>query len=206
MGTSSRSYPTFPSLSLPHTTTPQKLFITLVAVVGLHLYFTDLIRESYKQYEILLIVLFLGFLIFVASEALLFISFFWASFHTLTSPSIGIFGIEQFFVPDPCQLAWSNTVLLSHAAVSLGGAFVSMEISISYLLYFSSFSFCLAWAFISLQIQEFWLFGVHINDNIFASLFFTLTGLHFFHLVVGLTLLSLVFYAHTFPYRQLKVG
>merc|ERR1711953_1211588 len=55
-----------------------------------------------------------------------------------------------------------------------------MEISISYLLYFSSFSFCLAWAFISLQIQEFWLFGVHINDNIFASLFFTLTGLHFF--------------------------
>merc|ERR1711953_185304 len=57
------------------------------------------------------------------------------------------------------------------AAVSLGGAFVSMEISISYLLYFSSFSFCLAWAFISLQIQEFWLFGVHINDNIFASLF-----------------------------------
>jgi len=47
---------------------------------------------------------------------------------------------------------------------------------------------------------------VHINDNIFASLFFTLTGLHFFHLVVGLTLLSLVFYAHTFPYRQLKVG
>merc|ERR1711993_205563 len=79
-------------------------------------------------------------------------------------------------------------------------------ISISYLLYFSSFSFCLAWAFISLQIQEFWLFGVHINDNIFASLFFTLTGLHFFHLVVGLTLLSLVFYAHTFPYRQLKVS
>ena len=89
------------------------LFNFFFAVVGLHLYFTDLIRESYKQYEILLIVLFLGFLIFVASEALLFISFFWASFHTLTSPSIGIFGIEQFFVPDPCQLAWSNTVLLS---------------------------------------------------------------------------------------------
>ena len=107
-------------------------------------------------------------MIFVASEALLFISFFWASFHTLTSPSIGIFGIEQFFVPDPCQLAWSNTVLLSHAAVSLGGAFVSMEISISYLLYFSSFSFCLAWAFISLQIQEFWLFTttLHFHSSI----------------------------------------
>merc|ERR1712073_42770 len=91
----------------------------------------------------------------------------------------------------------SNMKSISYALMSRYSGWT--YISISYLLYFSSFSFCLAWAFISLQIQEFWLFGVHINDNIFASLFFTLTGLHFFHLVVGLTLLSLVFYAHTFP-------
>merc|ERR1711910_177990 len=64
------------------------LFNFFFAVVGLHLYFTDLIRESYKQYEILLIVLFLGFLIFVASEALLFISFFWASFHTVCAMAL----------------------------------------------------------------------------------------------------------------------
>ena len=39
------------------------------------------LRELNKKYEILLIVLFLIFLIFIISEGLLFISFFWTSFH-----------------------------------------------------------------------------------------------------------------------------
>jgi len=178
----------------------------ILLAISLHFYFWDLLRESYKQYEILLIVLFLGFLIFLASEALLFISFFWASFHSLSSPSLGIFGVEGFYVPDPCQLTFANTLLLSNAAVSLGGAFVSLEISISFLIFFSLFSFILAWMFISLQIKEFWSMGLHINDNVFGSVFFTLTGLHFFHLVVGLILLSLFFWCCTFSYRQLKIS
>merc|ERR1711907_158580 len=48
------------------------------------------LRELNKKYEILLMVLFLVFFLFLASEALLFISFFWASFHSLSSPSLGI--------------------------------------------------------------------------------------------------------------------
>merc|ERR1712146_656293 len=41
---------------------------------------------------------------------------------------------EGFYLPDPCELTFANTLLLSNAAVSLGGAFVSLEIS-SNLLY-----------------------------------------------------------------------
>merc|ERR1712226_1314434 len=55
-----------------------------------HFWFRDLLREFTKKYEILLLVLFLVFLLFLASEALLFISFFWASFHSLSSPTLGI--------------------------------------------------------------------------------------------------------------------
>merc|ERR1712073_22835 len=95
--------------------------------------------------------------------------------------------------PDPCQLTFANTLLLSNAAVSLGGAFVSLEISSSFLIYFSLFSFILAWTFISLQIKEFRIMGLSINDSVYSSLFFFLTGLHFFHLLVGLFLLSLFF-------------
>merc|ERR1712127_693645 len=58
-------------------------------VIAFHFWLRDLLREFYKKYEILLMVLFLFFL-FLASEALLFISFFWASFHSLSSPSLGI--------------------------------------------------------------------------------------------------------------------
>merc|ERR1712115_70984 len=110
------------------------------------------IKRSKKKYEILLMVLFLVFFLFLASEALLFLSFFWASFHSLSSPSLGICPGEGFYVPDPCELTFANTLLLTNAAVSLGGAFVSLEISSSFLIFFSLFSFILAWTFISLQI------------------------------------------------------
>merc|ERR1712048_415881 len=157
----------------------------------------DLLREFYKKYEILLMVLFLVFFLFLVSEALLFVSFFWASFHSLSSPSLGVWPGEGFYVPDPCELTFANTLLLSNAAVSLGGAFVRLEISSSFLIFFSLFSFILAWTFISLQIKEFRIMGLSINDSVYSCLFFFLTGLHFFHLLLGL-LLSLLFWGCSF--------
>merc|ERR1712066_398698 len=167
-------------------------------IITLHFWFRDLLREINKKYEILLMVLFLVVFLFLASEALLFISFFWASFHSLSSPSLGICPGEGFYVPDPCELTFANTLLLPNAAVSLGGAFVSLQISSSFLIFFSLFSFILAWTFISLQIKEFRVMGLTINDSVYSCLFFFLTGLHFFHLVVGLFLLSLFFWGCSF--------
>merc|ERR1711955_84293 len=88
----------------------------------------------------------------------------------------------------------ANTLLLSNAAVSLGGAFVSLEISSQFIIFFSLFSFILAWTFISLQIKEFRIMSLLINDSVYSSLFFFLTGLHFFHLFLGLFLCCLVFW------------
>merc|ERR1719198_1923573 len=154
-----------------------------------------------KKYEVLLIILFLVFFLFLVSEGLLFVSFFWTSFHSLSSPTLGVWPGEGFYVPDPCELTFANTLLLSNAAVSLGGAFVSLEISSSFLIYFSLFSFILAWTFISLQIKEFRIMGLSINDSVYSSVFFFLTGLHFFHLLVGLFLLSLLFSTASHSYH-----
>merc|ERR1711933_380578 len=174
-------------------------------IVSFHFWFRDLLKEFYKKYEILLMVLFLVFFLFLASEALLFISFFWASFHSLSSPSLGICPGEGFYVPDPCELTFGNTLLLSNAAVSLGGAFVSLEISSSFFFFFSLFSFILAWTFISLQIKEFRIMGLSINDSLYSSVFFFLTGLHFFHLLVGLLLLGLLFWGCSFQGKNLRI-
>merc|ERR1712203_180502 len=157
-------------------------------IISLHFWFRDL-----------LIILFLLFFLFLTSEALLFISFFWASLHSLSSPALGIWPGEGFYLPDPCELTFANTLLLSNAAVSLGGAFVSLGISSSFLIFFSLFSFILGWTFISLQIKEFRIMGLSINDSVYSSVFFFLTGLHFFHLVVGLFLLSLFFWGCSLP-------
>merc|ERR1711985_35727 len=108
----------------------------------------------------------------LASEALLFLYFFWASLHSLSSPTLGVWPSEGFYVPDPCELTFANTLLLSNAAVSLGGAFISLEISSSFLIFFSLFSFILAGTFISLQIKEFRIMGLSINDSVYSSVFF----------------------------------
>merc|ERR1712217_430905 len=106
--------------------------------------------------------------------------------------------------PDPCELTFANTLLLSNAAVSLGGAFVSLEISSQFFIFFSLFSFILAWTFISLQIKEFRIIGLSINDSVYSCVFFFLTGLHFFHLLFGLLLLSLLFWSCSFPVHCLS--
>merc|ERR1712007_74145 len=170
------------------------LGLFLMVLFSFHFWFRDLLRELAKKYEVLLIIFFLFFFLFLVSEGLLFVSFFWASFHSLSSPTLGIWPGEGFYLPDPCELTFANTLLLTNAAVSLGGAFVSLEISSQFLILFSLFSFILAWTFISLQLKEFRIMGLSINDSVYSSLFFFLTGLHFFHLLFGLLLLCLFFW------------
>ena len=148
----------------------------------------------------LLIIFFFLFLIFVISETLLFVSFFWTSFHSLSSPTIGIFigNSESFYITDPSQLTFANTHLLFNAAILLGNTFISLEISTQYFIFFSLFCLILSQLFISLQIKEFTIMGLSINDSIYSCLFFFLTGLHFFHLIIGLLLLSILFYSSSY--------
>ena len=42
------------------------------------------------------------------------------------------------------------------------------------------------------------IMGLSINDSVYSCLFFFLTGLHFFHLLLGLFLLSLLFWSCSF--------
>ena len=70
----------------------------------INFWYRDLLREFYKKYEVLLIMFFLLFLLFLVSEGLLFVSFFWISFHSLCSPTLGICLREGFYLPDPCEL------------------------------------------------------------------------------------------------------
>ena len=125
--------------------------------------------------------LFIVFLVFVFSEGLLFLSFFWVFFHSSCSPSYNsTFILLGIYVPDPCELTYTNTLILSNAALSLGCAFICRESNQN----LSIISFILAWTFILLQLKEFRNMAFYINDSIFGSIFFFLTGLHFFHYVM----------------------
>merc|ERR1712178_651951 len=115
--------------------------------------------------------------------------------------SFAIWPLEGLYAPDPLELAFANTLLLSNAAISLGNAFISREILSSSVL-FSLLSFILAWTFISLQLKEFLILALSINDSVYGSVFFFLTGLHFFHVMVGLILLSFVLWSSNSSYKS----
>ena len=76
-------------------------------IFSFHFWFRDLLRELDKKYEVLLIIFFLVFLLFLVSEGLLFVSFFWTSFHSLSSPTLGTWPGEGFYLPDPCELTFA---------------------------------------------------------------------------------------------------
>jgi hypothetical protein len=175
------------------------IFVSYLSIfVIIHFWNRDLLREFYKKYEVLLIYLFLLFFVFLISEALLFVSFFWAAFHSLSSPSFVIMPEEGIYCPDPCELTFANTLILSNAAISLGNAFISLEISSSFNIYFILLSLILASTFVGLQIKEFRIMGLSINDSVYSCLFYFCTGLHFFHLLIGLLLLGLMFWSCSF--------
>ena len=92
--------------------------------VHVQILFSSFVYLIFYEY---LVFLFLVFLLFLVSEGLLFVSFFWTSFHSLSSPSLGIWPGEGFYVPDPCELTFANTLLLSNAAISLGNAFLFFD-------------------------------------------------------------------------------
>ncbi len=129
-----------------------------------------------------------GFTPFIISELILFISIFWGLIHFISSPFFNF--QESLFLPDPCELTYGNTLLLSNAAVSLGSAYNTRE----NLILFgtpNSLSFILACIFLSLQIKEFKNLSFYINDSIYGSIIFILSGLHFLHVIVGLMFLGI---------------
>ena len=125
----------------------------------------------------------------------LFISFFICNFYSFSSIILGILFGESFILPYPSLLSFTNIFLLSMAAIFLGNSFISLEIISSSYIIFLYFIIIFSYMFLSLQIKEFLYMNLFINDSIYSSLFFFLTGLHFFHLFFGLFLLFLLFWS-----------
>merc|ERR1711972_218272 len=75
----------------------------------------------------------------------------------------------------------------SNAAVSLGCTIKSLFGS----PHFASLSFILAWTFLSLQIKEFRNLGFYVSDSVYGCIFFIISGLHFFHVIVGLMIIGI---------------
>ena len=166
------------------------IILTLLLVTN---HYKDILKEYYKKYEIFYLNFYLVFFQFILSETLLFISFFWVSYHSYFSSNIYI--SIFLFLPIPITLTYTNTILLSNAGISLGNTFHTIQLSTFHYLYYNFLSFSFGITFLYLLVNEFPILSFSINDSLYGSIFFYLTGLHFFHLIIGLSLLSLLFWS-----------
>jgi cytochrome c oxidase subunit 3 len=137
--------------------------------------------------------LYLGIYLFLASEAMLFGSFFAAYFFARVNGEHGdTWPPEGYHLP--VYLALVNTIILVTSSFTVHWATTSVKKDdrpgvIAGL----GLTFMLGFVFIVVQGLEYARLGWAPKDNAFATTFFGLTGLHGLHVFVGLTLLAVAF-------------
>nr|AZL93483.1 cytochrome c oxidase subunit 3 [Synergus sp. ZJUH_2016033] len=152
----------------------------------------DIIRESTFQgmhtkkiYKLLKLSMFL----FIITELLFFISFFWTYFHSSLSPNIEIgsnwppMNIYQF---NPYEIPLLNTIILLSSGVTITYSHYSilmnkkMNSLISLLM-----TLMLGMLFTLIQLYEYNMSSFCLSDSIYGSLFFMTTGFHGLHVLIG---------------------
>ena len=131
----------------------------------------------------------MGMCLFIISESMFFFSFFWSFCHSMLIsstangciwPPIGISSINPWGLPllnTSILLSSGITITCSHRAILAGNRSGAIEGLSWTLLYGVLFS--------SIQVYEYNYAPFSINDGIFGSLFFMLTGFHGLHVVIG---------------------
>ena len=140
----------------------------------------------------------LGMCLFIASEVMFFFSFFWSFFHCTLSPSIGI-GCVWPPVGVETLSAWGlplwNTIILLSSGVTITCAHRAIlagerAATINGIIWTVGYGVL----FTCIQAYEYNEAPFSINDGIFGSLFFMLTGFHGFHVFVGSIFLLVCLY------------
>jgi cytochrome c oxidase subunit 3 len=140
----------------------------------------------------------LGMCLFIASEVMFFFSFFWGYFHCSLSPCIGIGCIwppKYIITLDAWGLPLWNTIILlssgititsAHRGILVGDRLTTTNSLVATILYGTIFTF--------IQAYEYNVAPFSINDGIFGSLFFLLTGFHGLHVLIGTIFLIICLY------------
>ena len=163
-----------------------------IIILTMFTWFRDIIREAVyegKHTKQVQIGLRNGMLLFIFSELLFFISFFWAFFHSSLSPTpeigslwppIGIQPINPWNVPllnTIILLSSGATITWSHNAIIYGNrkqAIISLIITL-----------ILAIFFVFIQAYEYIESTFSISDGVYGTTFFLLTGFHGLHVFIG---------------------
>jgi len=172
------------------------LGITII-LYSMFVWWRDVIREgTFEGHHTKTVQLGLrsGMILFIVSEIMFFVAFFWAFFHSSLSPTIDIGviwppkGIE---VLDPWGVPFLNTVILltSGAAVTWAHHAI-LAGKREQGIYALVITILLAAVFTGFQALEYTEAPFTISDSVYGSCFYLATGFHGFHVFIGTLFLA----------------
>jgi len=141
-----------------------------------------------------------GIILFITSEVLFFLRFFWAYFHARLAPNVELGGVwpPPGVIPfDPFGVPLLNTIILVSSGVSVTWAHHALiEGNYKQTVQGLGLTVLLGLYFTFLQGLEYYEARFSFADRIFGSTFFIATGFHGLHVIVGTLFLLVCFYRH----------
>jgi cytochrome c oxidase subunit 3 len=130
-----------------------------------------------------------GMILFIASEVMFFLAFFWAFFHSSLAPTVELGAVwppKGITVLDPWEIPFLNTIILltsgaavtwAHHAILAGyrkEGITGLGITILLAVIFTGF-----------QAFEYIEAPFTISDGVYGSTFYLSTGFHGLHVIIG---------------------
>nr|YP_009987562.1 cytochrome c oxidase subunit III [Perkinsiella saccharicida]QBZ38035.1 cytochrome c oxidase subunit III [Perkinsiella saccharicida] len=169
------------------------LLISMLTLnLNLYQWWRDVKRESSLSGDHTYIVkkmIKLGMILFIISEIMFFLSFFWSFFHSSLAPSFELGmkwppkGIQPF---NPMEIPLLNTIILVSSGASITWAHQSMlTTKFKQSVKSMTITILLGVYFSFLQWWEYLNSTFTITDSTFGSTFFLTTGFHGIHVIIG---------------------
>ena len=173
----------------------------IAALIGFGLVFLtmfywwrDIVREGEFQGHhspIVQIGLRYGMMLFIASEVMFFVAFFWAFFAASLFPAGGIWPPQGIATFDPFDLPLVNTLILLLSGSTVTWAHHALiEDNRNDFLLGLLLTVLLGISFTFFQALEYMHAPFGFTEGIYPSVFFMATGFHGFHVIVGTIFLS----------------
>ncbi len=131
-----------------------------------------------------------GMALFIASEVMFFVAFFWAFFDASLAMRTGVWPPKGIVPFEAFHLPFMNTLILLTSGCTVTWAHHALiEGDRKGLLQGLGLTVLLGIAFTSLQAYEYSHAAFGFKDGIYPSTFFMATGFHGFHVMIGTTFL-----------------
>nr|AVE15608.1 cytochrome c oxidase subunit III [Theopropus elegans] len=173
----------------------------LILMLTIIQWWRDVIRESTFQgwhTKEVMTGLRWGMILFIISEVLFFMSFFWTFYHSSIAPAIEIGSLwppMSIITFNALQIPLLNTTVLLASGITITWSHHSLlENNNKQAIQGLIFTILLGIYFTTLQLFEYIEAPFTIADSVFGSSFFVATGFHGLHVIIGDTFLITCLY------------